>query len=238
MLRNATAVQCLSQPELRDLIHRLPLSNIVLIPNGQDLAASQGFIAQFKNKEPVFGFCGRLDRYHKGLDILLAAFSHYRVQGGTGRLELIGDGQDRRWLEKHAEELGIQQTVVFHGAQFGEHKFRLIASYDCFLHPSRMEGFPTAVLEAAGMGLPCITTVATGINDYLIQYQAGFTIENLQTEALVQALLTAEKAFHCGVLPGMGARARDMVQSCFDWKMIAQQLTAVYAGKLPQVQFQ
>jgi len=104
-------------------------------------------------------------------------FQRYIQNGGIGTLELIGDGSDRTALTNLASDLGIADRVIFHGKKFGKEKYDLLHKMDVFLHTSRMEGFPTAVLEAAALKIPTITSEATNINNYVCQYQSGFLLK-------------------------------------------------------------
>jgi len=169
-----------------------------------------------------------LDTYHKGLDLLLQGFQLYLKAGGEGRLELIGDGKDKPQLMELAEKLGIANKVVFHGALFGLPKFRTLRQFDVFLHTSRMEGFPMAVLEAAALSIPCLTSDATNINSYIRDYQAGFPIATNTPSTIANAMLDALLHYKGNKLHTLGQQARNMVEECFDWTTIAKQLIEVY----------
>ncbi len=237
ILKHARSVQLLGIQEYRYLDELLMLNNKCLIPNGIDLTELPDVRPVFpQTDELVFGFCGRLDRYHKGLDRLFGAFRHYLNWGMKGRIELIGDGPDRRWLEERARALGFADRIVFYGARYGEEKYRLMARAHVFVHTSRMEGFPMAVLEAAGLGLPCLTTEPTNINSYIRQYGAGFPVaEPGDPIAITDAMARAREALQNRQLAAYGQRARHMAETAFDWKHIAGQLAQVYAGHQPEI---
>ncbi|GEM_PF-281318 len=231
ILKGAHKVQLLGIQEFRYLDELLPLRNKCLIPNGIDLNELPNVVPAQPSETLVFGFCGRLDRYHKGLDRWFDAFEHYLKWGLKGRLELIGDGPDRQWLEQHAKVLGIADKVTFYGARYGEEKYRLMARAHVFVHTSRMEGFPMAVLEAAGLGLPCLTTEPTNINSYIRQCKAGFPVrEPGDAVAIADAMARVHDAVQQGSLSAYGRRARQMAEQAFDWHKIAQQLAEVYAA--------
>jgi len=233
IVKNALKVQLLGEGEANHLNTLIQTENTCLIPNGQ--VTPKG--GPWKKQKPmlydslVFGFCGRLDQYHKGLDNLLAGFKEYLAKGYQGTLELIGDGKDREILEKLTRALGLQQSVVFHGALFGDAKFKVLADFDVFMHPSRMEGFPTAVLEAAAIGKPCITSEATNVNPYIKLWKAGIPIKESNPENVSLAMKTALEFHQNGTLHWAGQNARNMIEKEFTWEHIAQQLIEVYEGK-------
>lgn len=231
LIRDAKRIQLLGIHEYEYLDRLTSEACKCLIPNGQDLSAIPVFPKKNTEKAiPVFGFCGRLATFHKGLDLMLKGFQKYLQSGQQGQLELIGDGSDRAALEQLAEELGIAAQVVFHGKKFGEEKFALLASMDVFLHTSRMEGFPTAVLEAAAMELPTITSEATNINSFVEKHQSGWTLVQNTPEEIAAVMGLAQQAFAAQDLGGMGERGKQMVVREFDWKNIAEQLLAIYTA--------
>lgn len=237
IIRRARMVQLLGINEYRCIDHWFPVPHKCLVPNGIDLSEIPDVRPDLAPAdELVFGFCGRMDNYYKGLDQLFEALRKFLDKGLRGRIELIGDGPDRAWLEAHARQLGIADKLVFHGARFGEEKFRLLARTHVFVLTSRSEGFPIGVLEAAGMGLPCLTTEPTNVNSFIRQYAAGFPVrEPGDAEAIAEAMEQAYDSFVRGELPACGSRARRMAEEAFNWKHIARQMVRVYAGEQPVV---
>ena len=228
LIRNAKSVQLLGEQEFSYLHQLIKIDHKVLIPNGMDLSELPVLPERGEHLELVFNFCGRLDTYHKGLDLMLQGFRLFLKKGHLARLELIGDGKDRPVLEQLARDLGIEKQVVFHGAKYGEEKYRLMAQGDVFLHTSRMEGFPMAVLEAAALGLPCLTSEPTNINSFIREYRAGFPLRELGPAQICEAMETALDFFKTKKLQEKGENARRMVQEAFDWKRICGELVKTY----------
>ena len=227
LIKNAKAMQLLGIQEMEYTNNLINSNNKVLIPNGQDLSVIPS-LDQVNNKEIVFGFCGRLATFHKGLDLLFEGFKMYLDNGKKGTLELIGDSDEREMLENLCQKLGITDQVVFHGKKFGEEKYELIGGFDVFMHTSRMEGFPTAVLEAAAMGKVCITSEATNINDYLRKFNAGLPMKINNKETIASTMAEALKLFDQDELEPIGKRAKEMVEKEFSWTNVSKQLIEVY----------
>lgn len=228
ILNDASCVQTLGSAESADLFELAPEVQQVLVPNGQELSEIPQLEPRPANLTPVIGFCGRMDAYHKGLDLLLAAFKHLLHNGTAASLVLIGDGPDRQKLQDFCVDNGIADRVDFMGARFGDDKFKVLQQCDFFIHTSRMEGFPMALLEAAALGLPLITTPATSMNRFLKQYQAGITIDSLDHQQILNKLQQACRQFHDPSYQQMKINARRMIIEVFDWHRIAQQLDKVY----------
>ncbi len=228
ILKRANCVQMLGEAESADLFHLAPEIRQVLIPNGQEMEEIPQLDTRPANQVPVIGFCGRMDAHHKGLDLLLDAFKRLLDSGTSARLLLIGDGKDRQKLQAYCAEQGIADQVVFMGARYGEEKFMILHLCDFFIHTSRMEGFPMALLEAAALGLPLITTPATSMNRFLKRYNAGIAIERLDVDLILEKLQQACSSFDKGQHQEMSANAKRMVIESFDWTDIAEQLLKLY----------
>ena len=229
LIKDAKAIQLLGINEYTHLDKLVQVSHKQLIPNGIDLNKIPT-VKNDSNNEVVFGFCGRLDIYHKGLDLMVKGFQLFLKNGGKGRLELIGDGKDRPKLKHLANALEIREKITFHGALFGLKKFQTINKFDVFLHTSRMEGFPMAVLEAAALSIPCITSEATNINTYIEKFDAGFPLSKNTPTTIAHTMERCAKAFEKNTLQQIGLNGRVMVKTAFDWNNIATDLVSTYAA--------
>ncbi len=230
IIKKAKRVQLLGQSEVDHLESILPTTNKCVIPNGQIIPDKNLWKTKTERikKELNFGFCGRLDIYHKGLDNLIDGFRLYLDQGHTGKLVLIGDGKDRVELEKKVIDHKLERHTIFHGAKFGTEKYMILEEMDMFMHPSRMEGFPTAVLEAASLGKPCITSDATNINPYIKNWNAGITIEKSSAESVARAMVDASNLYDNNQLESLGDNAFEMVKNEFTWNKIVGKLIKEY----------
>lgn len=229
ILRGARKVHFLGQSEYDHVGRIIKLNNKVIIPNGQNFDELKfDFHPVQKTAAPVFGFCGRLDSYYKGLDLLLLGFGHYVNHGGTGELWLIGDGPDRLDLENAVSKMDISNRVHFFGAKYGRDKLNRIANMDIFCHPSRSEGSPTAVLEAGALKKPLLVTTGTNVGALVDQYDCGIHLKTLSVPAINKALKQFEYMHQQGLTADMGTRACNMVQNEFDWTRIAEKLTEIY----------
>ena len=230
LVKNAKAVQLLGEGEYKHLGEMTNLGVRKLIPNGMDFQQIPTDLVSKKAQILTFGFLGRLDTYHKGLDLMLEGFSKFLSNGGKGKLEIIGDGKDRPALEQLAIDLGIAEHLIFHGALFGLKKFHTLHQFDVFLHTSRMEGFPMAVLEAAALGIPCVTSEETNINSYIREFNAGIPLPYNTPICISSIMSVCADLYQENQLETLGDNAKEMVTVAFDWKKIANDLYQTYAA--------
>lgn len=232
VVEGARFVQGVSAAEC-ELIRRIaPRARVELVPNaayssrfeGQPHAPQR---ASPSSRFPVFGFLGRYEIEHKGLDLLIAGFAAYRSAGGKGQLGLVGTGPARETVAAQARELGVAEFVTIDGPRFGAEKARTLAAWDYFVMPSRYEGVPIGALEAGLAGLPLLVTAETGLREPVAGFGAGFGIDALTPDAVAQALMQAERCTADAWLR-MSEAAYRMALSIGDWTTIAAQLVSLY----------
>jgi glycosyltransferase involved in cell wall biosynthesis len=106
-------------------------------------------------------FIGRLVQ-SKNVDFLLSALS--QIQDLAWRLDIVGDGPERKALEGLAKRYGMADRVVFHGHSADVSKWYMSAELLAF--PSRLESVGLVILEAMSFGVPAVTIRSNG-HDYL-----------------------------------------------------------------------
>lgn len=97
---------------------------------------------------------GRLEP-QKDFGTLLRAFSLVSADF-QARLIIVGEGSERKKLERLSVELGITDRVQLIG--FDINPWKWISRANVFLMSSRWEGHPNALLEAITLGLPVVVT--------------------------------------------------------------------------------
>jgi len=125
---------------------------------GKKIAKEKMFLPPF-----TFAFVGRFDNV-KGVSILLDALKKIPMEM-IDKVHLIGDGPKTAIYKSEAVELGAK--AIFHGQLEKQKLHNLIAESHFFLLPSRAEGFPKVVAEAACYGsIPIVSNVGS-ISHYI-----------------------------------------------------------------------
>ncbi len=124
-----------------------------------------------------------------------------------------------------AEQAQLAQTVTWAGAR--KDIPAVLAASDVFALPSfYREGIPRALLEAASMGLPLITTDSPGCNEAVGHEVNGFLIPPHDPAALAQAILRL--ADDPDMRRRFGQASRQRAVACFDLAKIADETRSVY----------
>lgn len=140
-------------------------------PRDPELAASLGLVEDV----PVVVFIGRLTA-DKGPDTLIRALTSVAGRGCRLQLLVLGaqDEPDSQTYLHRLEQLGdrVRVQVLDHIDDVRPY----LALSDLLVLPTKREGMPNVVLEAAAMGRPAVTTTATGAIDSVIDGVTGILV--------------------------------------------------------------
>lgn len=167
---------------------------------------------------PVIGYVGRITPA-KGLETLAGAIASVTAAGDPVRLLVVGD------VEAGANDLlAALAASTRHFLATGPLRDvrPAYAAMDVLVLPTRREGFPNVVLEAAAMGVPAIVTDATGSRDSVTP-STGMIVPVDDLDALAKAI----RGLCRGELNtnAMGLRARERAISEFEpSRVIGEQL--------------
>ena len=103
-----------------------------------------------KSRNMILSCCGLSPL--KGLDNIIQALKEIP----DSKYCIVGDGVARKELGEQAYELGVSDRVLFVG--YKKAGFRYLKYADIYAMPSRSEGFPLALLEAAAYGKACVVS--------------------------------------------------------------------------------
>ena len=214
---------------------RMPAPRI--IPMGVDVKLFSGgnrekLRSQLPANDFVVLFVGRLVE-KKGCGDLLRAHAllpEYLKDRTT--LWVVGDGDQRRALERAANDLGIQRRVHFWGAISNRTLPDFYASADLFVAPSieassgDAEGLGVVILEAFA-GKACVVATRTGgISSVVTDGVTGLLVEQRNPTALAQAMerLLSDSKLRARLIE----TAFVQVAERYNWKRIGEQFEALY----------
>lgn len=181
ILKNADAVIVLTEDMKRE-IQKIWNRNVFVVPNGINLERFENLSKKdLRSKieikeEKVIMFVGSL-RPVKGVKYLIEAMKITADKNKNMRLFIVGDGEERKYLENLVRNLNIERYVTFVGKVPNEKVPEYMAASDVFVLPSLSEGFPVTVVEAMASGLPIVATNIRGLPEIIKNGENGFLVK-------------------------------------------------------------
>jgi glycosyltransferase involved in cell wall biosynthesis len=216
-VRRADRVLTVSERTKRDLVdeYGTPEAKIVVIPNGVDRAFSPD--GARRDGSPYVLFVGALQARKDPM----TAIEAIALTPGSLRLLLAGPDKGAETEARAAvSKLGLDGRVEFVGHVEKPELAALYRGAECFVLPSRYEGFGLPVLEAMASGTPVVTTTAGSLPE--VADDAAILVEPRNAAALAggieRALADRERLVEAGL-----ERARQ-----FSWTETARRTLEVY----------
>lgn len=138
-------------------------------------------------EEPVFVAPGRISR-GKGWELLLEAIFRFRKERQAGVLVFVGDGEDRRALEKRAAAMALNGAVRVTGFRDRAGVAEWLNAADAVVFASRGEGWSNAMLEALACGKLVISTRVSGARQMIQPGYNGLVVEQREPGAFARAM--------------------------------------------------
>ena len=127
-----------------------------------------------RGRKHLFVSVSRLAK-EKNVEFLIRSVKLIKERRGSDfKLLLVGDGPERKHLQRLAEELGVQEEIVFVGAVPNEEIRNYCHAADLFLFASRSETQGIVLIESMAAGTPVLAVRATGTEDVVICGENGY----------------------------------------------------------------
>ncbi|UFJ42501.1 glycosyltransferase family 4 protein [Brevibacillus humidisoli] len=140
---------------------------------------------------------------------------------------LVGDGEMREYLQRLAEQLGIDDCIHLMGYHRNVHQ--MVAAADLCVLVSRREGLPRAIMEAMAAGKPVVATDVRGSRELVRDGENGFLVPIGDAQAVAEALRTLCKDRE--LRKSMGLRSRELAAR-FHLRSCLEQWEAIYRDAL------
>jgi glycosyltransferase involved in cell wall biosynthesis len=221
------SIALVQNPDDRELLRRLGIAadRIVLIPgSGVDIERLKPM------PEPAgattLGFVGRL-LDDKGIRVLVAAHHKLRAQGMPVELLIAGTpdpANPASVSQPEAEAWGREPGVAWLGHV--DDIATVWARAHIAVLPSRREGLPKSLLEAAACGRPMVATDVPGCREVAIPDVTGLLVPTDDPDALAAAIDTLAK--DADLRARFGRAARALAEERFSEAAIGRAITELY----------
>jgi glycosyltransferase involved in cell wall biosynthesis len=173
----------------------------------------------------VAGSCGRLTAARNPDAWVLLAQRLTDSRNGL-RLAWIGGGEDEARVRTHLENMNLTGKVEITGWLPADDARRRLAGLDLFVHYSRWDALPNAVLEAMAAGLPVVASDIPGNRDAVAHGETGLLV---RTE--VELLEACQRLVDDPALRRrLGAAGRERVRREFSRDRLIAELSRLYAA--------
>ncbi len=206
---------------------RVVLNGIPELVIDGPLIGTDDAISTFTRNGFAIGSISRLSE-EKGLVYLIEAISLLAERGLAVKAVIIGEGPQRRELERVIGKHGLCGQVLLAG--YRENAYGYIPLLDAFVLPSLTEGLPITVLEAMQTGVPVIASRVGGIPAVLRNGDLGILTEPGNAKAIADAVTFLYANREQG--REMGRRARHVALNEYSSRRMAEEYMDVYATVL------
>jgi glycosyltransferase involved in cell wall biosynthesis len=150
----------------------------------------------------------------KGYDVLIEAARMACRHVPQLVCVIIGDGKSRLDLARQIKTAGLERRVILAGHYDRRAVLAALQSSDMFVMPSRYEGTPIAVLEAAALARPILASSTGGIPEMVTDGEQALLVPPGDAAALAAGMirLCEDRA----LAKRLGENARQHVQKNFN----------------------
>jgi glycosyltransferase involved in cell wall biosynthesis len=195
--RRADWTVAVCKPALERFIANKQFSakNSVCISNGINLAPflsideSQRMAVRkslgVEKNQILLGTVGRLNQV-KAQTRMLDVCKVLKSTNIPVRMLLVGDGPEAENLRRYAQDLGLQDCVIFTGERNDIPD--LLSAMDIFVMTSLTEGYSMALVEASAAKLPIVTNLVGGNSEIVQNEKTGFLVEEFDVKDFVNKI--------------------------------------------------
>lgn len=169
-----------SKNKITEINNPVDLKKIEILSGKQEKLE---FNEKFKNIIAV----GRLF-YQKGFDILINSMQSLKNE--NIKLFILGEGPERKNLEKLIKEFQLEKTVFLIGRKSNPYVY--MKNADLFILSSRFEGFPNVLLEANACGCYAICNNSPGGINEIIQENINGNIIDFENKEIFSKTIKRE----------------------------------------------
>jgi len=198
------------------------------VKDGQGLGIRQ----RYKLESPVLVTVGRLQR-RKGQDMVIRSLPNVRRVFPMVKYLIVGDGEEKAYLQNLAYECGVADSVIFAGSVPDAELAAHYAAGDVFIMANRqigedIEGFGMVYLEAGALGKPVIGGTSGGTGDAIVDGVTGLRVDGTNLDDIATAIITLFSDGECAARMGQNGQRR--VKEEFSWDLVYHKTRTVVAN--------
>jgi colanic acid/amylovoran biosynthesis glycosyltransferase len=166
----------------------------------------------------------------KGVLYLCQAVAQLARRHIPVELEIIGDGPQQAGLERFVAQQGLATQILIRGRRDKAYVQAALRRTDVFALPSvtatdgDQEGIPVSLMEAMASGVPCLSTVHSGIPELIEDGHTGWLVPERDVASLADKLAGIQRGDYDVYAIAQAARAT--VETHYNQSRLYDQLAA------------
>ena len=188
------------------------------------------YLGEFGEPAPhdglVLGSCGRMT-YARNPDAWVLLAQRLTDSRNGVKLRWIGGGEDEPRVKTQLENMNLLGKVGVTGWLTADQAREKLRELDAFVHFSRWDAMPNAVLEAMACGLPVVASDVDGNRDAIVDGETGFLVRS-ERELLERCQLLVDDP---GLRRRLGSAGRERVRRRFSRESFLSALSGLYSGR-------
>lgn len=167
-----------------------PPDKVLTIPRGVDLGVFHPGQIPTGRRAPSIVASRSLQRWYR-VDLLLQALQEVARKIPEVKLEIVGDGPDRRALQTLAHRLDLESRVTFHGHLNSGRLANILRGSKIYVAQIAFDGVSASLLEAMGTGVFPVVPDNDANRGWIKHGQTGLLYPPGDVGALANNLVTA-----------------------------------------------
>ncbi|MDD2495123.1 MAG: glycosyltransferase [Tissierellia bacterium] len=225
VIKNAIAIQYLSKNEAKQSIIN---KRYIICGNGFEVKTDKRYYVKQREKFKIT-YIGRLDPYHKGLDVLIESCKTIKSYMKENNIIIYICGPDyknqERKLHKLINKYDLNEIVKIKSAMYNEDKIDFLLDSDLFVQTSRLEGQPLSLIEALKLGIPIIVTPGTTFSDIVKEANCGYAVD-FNKYSIAEVIIKSHKQRK--ELLNLSMNAIKVSKNIFEWGDITKNTLRCY----------
>jgi len=211
---------------------------IDLVPNGVDLEKYDQYFSEDQKKdlrtelgilpeEKVIITTSRLAKKNGIIDLVKGFFEAQKKIDNL-RLLVVGEGKERKKIEKLIKKLKIEKKVIMTGFVSNDEVVKYYKIADLFVRPSHSEGMGNSFIEAMYARVPVIATPVGGIVDFLKDVETGFFCKIKDARDLSAKIIYVLDEKNKVQIEIIKKKAHSMVKEKYSWDQVSHQMKNIF----------
>lgn len=170
-------------------------------------------------------FVGRLTE-EKGVIYLCQAMQILAEQSKDIEATIIGEGPEKKTLERYVEDNGLKHLVHFTGWVDNAEVTTYYQQSDVFVGPSIQiangwkEALGLVFIEALATGTPVVASRIGGVGDVVKDGESGYLVKQRSPEQIAEKVLNLKASPK--LCQSMGKNGRRHVEQRFSWRVVSE----------------